>query len=466
MVEKYQVVVIGSGPGGYVAAIRAAQLGFKTACIEKRKTLGGTCLNVGCIPSKTLLESTHQYSFIKEKGTEIGIDAPELTINFDQMMARKQKVVEGLVNGVAGLFKKNKVDWISGEASFVTDRKIQVQDLEKNSKQEIEGDYFILATGSESVTLPFLPIDEKVIVTSTGGLSLEKIPKKMIVIGAGVIGVELASVYARLGTEVTVIEMLDVICPMLDPDFSKALLQLLKKQKINFHLSAKVTQAEKKEEGVLLKAVIDQKEQAFEADVVLVAIGRKPYTKGLNLDKIGVKVDSKGFIPINGQFQTNLKHIYAIGDLVDGPMLAHKASDEGIAVAELLAKKNPLVDYLTIPNVIYTHPEVATVGLGEKEAKELGIEPLIGKAFFKGNARARCAEDTDGFVKIVVDSKTHRIIGLHLIGPHASEMIGEGVIALSKKATIEDIASASHAHPTLAEAIKEAAQDALKIAMH
>lgn len=464
MTDKYQVVVIGSGPGGYVAAIRAAQLGFKTACIEKRKTLGGTCLNVGCIPSKTLLESSHQYALIKEKGAELGIKHGEIGVDFPQMMARKDKVVEGLVNGVAGLLKKNKIDWISGEARFLTEKTLEV--TSEGVKTQVEADFFILATGSESIDLPFLPIDEKQIVTSTGALSLQEIPKKMIVIGAGVIGVELASVYARLGAEVSVIEMLEVICPTLDADLSKALLQTLKKQGITFHLGAKVTQCEKKDNQVFLDVVLKEQTQKMNADVVMVAIGRRPYSKGLNLQGIGVELDSKGFVVIDGNFRTKVPHIYAIGDLVDGPMLAHKASDEGVAVAEIIAHQSPLIEYLAIPNVIYTHPEVAVVGMTEKDAKDLGLAVISGKAFFKGNARARCADDAEGYVKILGEEKTHRILGLHMIGPHVSEMICEGVLAIKKKATLEDIACASHAHPTLSESIKEAAQDALKMAMH
>ena len=464
MTEKYQVVVIGAGPGGYIAAIRAAQLGFKTACVEMRKTLGGTCLNVGCIPSKTLLQTTHEYSQLKEKGNESGIIYQDLKIDFPQLMKRKENVVEGLVNGVAGLFKKNKVDWIAGQAKFLDAHRLEIHS--ETSTKEITSDYFIIATGSESITLPFLPIDEKVIITSTGALNLEKVPKKMVVIGAGVIGVELASVYARLGTEVTVIEMLDVICPMLDPDLSKHFLQILKKQGLQFYLSSKVTQCQKNDEGVAITAIVEGKEKTFSADVVLVSIGRKPHTSGLNLQEIGVAVDQKGFVVIDNQFRSKVSHILAIGDVVDGPMLAHKASDEGIAAVEILAGLQSRVNYLEIPNVIYTHPEVASVGLGEKEAKDLGLEIKTGKAFFKGNARARCINDTEGFVKVVAEAQSNTVIGLHIIGPNASEMIGEGVLALRKRAKLEDIAYASHAHPTLSESIKEAAQDALKFAMH
>jgi dihydrolipoamide dehydrogenase len=455
MEKKYDVAVIGGGPGGYVAAIRAAQLGFKTVCIDKRKTLGGTCLNVGCIPSKALLQSTEYYDWLMKSSKEHGIHVKEHALDFNQMMDRKAQVVKGLVDGVAFLLKKNKVEWIEGEASFSSPKTLQV------NQQTIEADHFILATGSDSIALPFLPFDEKNVLSSTGALSLPTIPKKMLVIGAGVIGVELASVYRRLGTEIVIIEMLDRICPAMDEAVSKMLLQILKKQGMTFHLGAKVTQANVQEKSVTLSVQIDNRQEQLEGDVVLVAVGRKPYSGGLNLKEIGLQVDARGFVQVNDRFQTNLPHIYAIGDLIDGVMLAHRASEEGLVVAEIMAGRAPHLNYMAIPNIIYTHPEVAAVGLTEEEAKAAGLEVIIGKSLFRGNARARCAGETEGMVKVIGDKKSDRLMGLHIIGAHASELIAEGVIAIEKRATLEEIAHASHGHPTLTEAIHEAVLDAL-----
>lgn len=462
--EKYDVVVIGSGPGGYVAAIRAAQLGLKTACIEKDNTVGGTCLNVGCIPSKTLLHSTELYSTLLHSGAELGISCQNLQADFPQMMKRKTEVVTSLVNGIRGAFKKNKVTHIQGQASFIDEFRVQVTN--GNEIQEIQADNFILATGSESIPLPFLPFDETHILSSTGALNLKSVPKKMIVIGAGVIGVELASVYNRLGTEVVIVEMLDKICVGLDETISKNFFQILKKQGLTFHLGAKVVSGKVAGNKVSLEVILEGQNtpEKFDADVVLVAVGRRPYTKGLNLEKIGLELTK--FLPVNNRFQTKISHIYAIGDLIEGPMLAHRASEEGIAVAEIIASKNPKVNYLTIPGVIYTHPEVASVGLTEADAKALNLELLIGICSFKANPRARCMNDTDGLVKVIGDKKSGRLIGLHILGPQASEMIGEGVIAMQKNATLEEIASTSHAHPTLNEAILEATQQALGKSIH
>lgn len=456
---KYDVVVIGSGPGGYVAAIRSAQLGLKTACVEKEKSLGGTCLNVGCIPSKALLQSSEHYAWLRKEGQLHGIDYKGTTIDFAQMMLRKEKVVSGLTDGVASLFKRYGIDRIEGTARFKSPQTIEA------ANQVIEANNFILATGSEPIPLPFLPFDEKVVVSSTGALCLKNIPRKMVVVGGGVIGVELASVYSRLGTEVIVVEMLDRICPAMDDAVSKGLLQILKKQGLVFHLGAKVTKAEKKNGQINLSVEIGQEVQQFQADVVLVSIGRRPYTTGLGLQEIGVQT-TKGLVNVDSSFRTSLKHIYAIGDLIDGPMLAHRASEEGVAAANIIAGKTAHVDYMAIPNVIYTHPEVAALGMTEKEARDTGLEVVIGKCDFRANPRARCSGDTDGFVKVIGAGPAKSLVGMHIIGPVASELISEGMTAIIKRATLKDLALAPNAHPTYSEAIKEAAGQALGLAIH
>jgi dihydrolipoamide dehydrogenase len=462
--NEFDIVVIGSGPGGYVAAIRAAQLGFRTACVEKRETLGGTCLNVGCIPSKALLQSSEHIEFLQKDAKKHGIDCAGAVIHFDQMMHRKDEVVESLVSGVAGLFKKNKIQSFFGTAGFSSSNEIEIS--AKDGKIKVKAKNFILATGSDSIELPFLKFDEKIVLSSTGALSLEKIPKKLMVIGAGVIGVELASVYKRLGSEIAIIEMLDIICPAMDGAVSKMLLKILKQQGMNFHLGAQVTEAKVQKDGVVLKVKTKDGPQEFQGDAVLVSIGRRPYTEGLGLEEIGVKSTKKGFVEVDLNFRTTQPHIYAIGDIIDGPMLAHRASEEGTAVAELIAGMAPHINYAAIPNVIYTHPEVAAVGLTEEEAKQMGLKTKTGTCLFKGNARARCSGYTEGMVKIIAEETSSRIIGLHIIGPHASEMICEGVIAIEKHCTLLDIANASHAHPTLCESIKEASLQALGRAIH
>ncbi len=445
--DNYDVVVIGAGPGGYVAAVRAAQLGLKTACIEKEKTVGGTCLNVGCIPSKTLLHASEQVFFMKNEGAEFGVHFSDVQFDFAKMMQKKAEVVESLVKSVETQFKQYKVDWIKGTAKFIDANTVQVDDKKITAKN------FILATGSEPIALPFAPFDEKTVVSSTGALSLKEVPKEMVVIGAGIIGVEIASVYSRLGSKVTVVEMLDRITPTVDETLGRALMQSLKKQGLTFHLSAKVTQI--KDKKVAVQA--GNETLSLPADVVLVAVGRRPYTKGLDLEKLGIEKNAQGFVQVNNNFQTSQPHIYAIGDIIDGPMLAHKASEEGTAVAEMIAGIPSHVHYMTIPNVVYTNPEIASVGLTEKEAKEKNLLVKVGTAYFKGNARARCYGYKEGLVKVVGETKSGRLIGLHIFGPHASEMIGEGVIALQKGVTVNELAHASHAHPTLAEAIKDAA---------
>lgn len=460
---KYDVIVVGSGPGGYVAAIRCAQLGLNTACIEKEKTLGGTCLNVGCIPSKALLQSTEYCAWIKSESKLHGLTIQGFSIDLQQMMQRKNHVVDSLVNGISALFKKYNIEKIEGSARFLSPNSISIK---KNNQEEIvEATQFIIATGSEPIPLPFLPFNEKNVVSSTGALSLEKIPRKMVVIGGGVIGVELASVYNRLGSEVTIVEMLDRICPAMDDAVSKALLQILKKQGLTFHLSTKVAKAEAKNSEIILALESGKESTSLEADVVLVAIGRRPYTNGLGLQEIGI-TSTKGFINVDGNFRTSQPNIYAIGDVIEGPMLAHRASDEGVAAAEIIAGKPAHVNYMAIPNVIYTHPEVAALGLTEKEAKDKGLDLVIGTCAFKAVPRARCAGDTDGFVKVIGLKNSGVLIGMHIIGPHASEMIGEGMIAIESRMTLEAIARAPHAHPTFSEAIKEACGQAFGTAIH
>lgn len=456
----YDVAVIGSGPGGYIAAIRAAQLGFKTICIEKEVTLGGTCLNIGCIPSKALLQSTEYYAWLAHEAKEHGIEAATIGFDLNQMMLRKSKVVKSLVDGVAGLFKGNKIDRSEGVARLVSPNKIEVDN--GKDKSYVEAEYILLATGSEPISLPFLPFDEKFVLSSTGALSLKQVPKKMLVVGAGVIGVELASVYSRLGAQVTIVEMLDTICPAMDHTMSKTLLQVLKKQGLVFHLGVQVTKAQV-DKGVVLTVKQKDQELTLDSDVVLVAVGRRPYSRGLGLAELGIPTTNRGFVPVDQNFRTTIPNIFAIGDLIEGPMLAHRASEEGVAAVEIMAGMNPQVNYMAIPNVIYTHPEVAALGLTEKEALDLGMKLKIGTSFFKGNARARCTgpSATEGLVKVIGDASSGRLIGMHIIGPHASEMIGEGVVAIEMKATVADIANAPHAHPSLSESIKEAALAAL-----
>jgi dihydrolipoamide dehydrogenase len=452
--HDFQVVVIGSGPGGYVAAVRAAELGLKTACVEKMPTLGGTCLNVGCIPSKALLSSSEHYEWIAKSASDNGINVSGLALDFPKMQQRKEGVVKSLTDGVAGLFKQHEVERINGEAHFVDPHTIEVDG------KKITSDNFIIATGSQSVELRMLPFDEQRVISSTGALALKEVPKRLLVIG-GVIGVEMASVYQRLGSKVTIIEMLDSITPMMDPLLSRTLLQALKKMGIDFYLSAEVVGAKIADE-ITLNVKYEQKEMNFTGDAVLVSVGRRPYTKNLGLEAAGVPLTPKGFINVDVNLRAGHDHIYAIGDVIDGPMLAHRSSSEGVAVAETIAGKHSVVNYISIPNVVYTHPEVAAVGLTEAEAKAAGLTPMIGTAYFRGNARARCVGDTDGLGKIVGDKASGRLLGLHIIGPNASEMIAEGMIALDKKATVADIAYASHAHPTLSESIMEAAQNCIR----
>ena len=460
MAEVFDVVVIGSGPGGYVAAIRASQLGLKTACIEKDVALGGTCLNVGCIPSKSLLQSSELYHKILHESKKHGIEA-SASVDFSQMMARKDGVVSGFNQGIQGLFKKNKITRIKGKATFTSTKTVSVEG------KEIEGKNFIIATGSEPTPLPFLPFDEKTVLSSTGALALKKIPKKMVVVGAGIIGVELGSVYSRLGAEVVFVEFLDRVCPTLDTSLSKGLEQSLTKQGLTFKLATKVVSADVTSQGVTLKVQKEEgKEEKISGDVALVSIGRRPYTEGLGLDQIGIKTDERGFIPIDPNFRTSHPHIYAIGDIVTGPMLAHKASEEGYVTAEIIAGEKPHMEYIAIPSVVYTHPEVGVVGLTEAEAKKMGLSIKTGLFPLKANSRASASGEDEGFVKMIACSKTGTILGVHILSAHAGELIGEATLALEKRVTAFELGSTCHAHPTLSEALKEAALAISKKAIH
>jgi dihydrolipoamide dehydrogenase len=452
----YDLAVIGSGPGGYMAALKAADLGLKVVCVEKDPTLGGTCLNVGCIPSKALLQSSEDYEFMEHDAKNHGINFSNLSCDFSKMQERKAGIVAGLVGGIATLFQLKGVVSSRGTATFVSPEFIEVSS--SNGTERIQAKNYLLATGSEPIPLPFLPFDEKRILSSTGALALPAPPKKLLMIGAGVIGVELASVYRRLGTEVHIIEMLEVICPTMDRAISKSLLQILKKQGMQFYLGAKVASGGIEGNEVKLSVELQGKTQEFTGDAVLVAVGRRPYSRGLGLDKIGIQTTKQGFVPVDGNFRTSIPHIYAIGDLIEGPMLAHKATEEGVAAVEIIAGGTPHINYISIPSIIYTHPEVAAIGFTEEEARNQGLELKIGTAYFKANGRARCIGFTDGWVKVIAEKNSERLLGMHIIGPMASEMTGEAVMALNKGATLSDIVYASHPHPTLTETILEAAQ--------
>ncbi|WP_440921366.1 dihydrolipoyl dehydrogenase [Candidatus Pelagibacter sp.] len=465
MTDKFQAVVIGGGPGGYVCAIRLAQLGLKTACIESRGSLGGTCLNVGCIPSKSLLnlsEEFHNAQSLSNKGIEIG----EVKLNLSKMMKNKDKAVTILTKGVEFLLKKNKVTYFKGTGSFKSKNDIVIKDND-NKETIIQTENTIIATGSVPVSLPGIEIDEKVIVSSTGALKLEQVPKKMVVVGGGYIGLEMGSVWSRLGSEVHVVEFLDHITPGMDKEISSEFMKILKKQGINFHMQHKVEKIKKNNNNAIVSTLNENgTKKDFECDVVLISVGRKPNTEGLNLQKIGVELDKKKRVKTNKNFKTNQNNIYAIGDVISGPMLAHKAEDEGIAVAENIAGQSGHVNYDTIPGVIYTSPEVASIGKTEEQLKELKINYKIGKFSFMANSRAKAIDDTEGFVKILADEKTDKVLGAHLIGPHAGELIGEIGIAMEFGASSEDIARTCHAHPTFSEAVKEAALSVDKRAIH
>ena len=465
MADNFQVVVIGGGPGGYVCAIRLAQLGLKTACIESRGSLGGTCLNVGCIPSKSLLnlsEEFHKVQNLSNKGIEIG----EVKLNLSKMMKNKDKAVTILTKGVEFLFKKNKVTYFKGTGSFKSKNEIIIKD-ENNKETQINSEKIIIATGSVPVSLPDIDFDEKVIISSTGALNLSKVPKKMVVVGGGYIGLEMGSVWSRLGAEVHVVEFLDHIISGMDKEISMEFMKILKKQGINFHMQHKVDKITKDNSGAtILMTDKNGSKKDLKSDVVLISVGRKPNTNGLNLEKIGIETDDKKRVKTNKSFQTNLDNIYAIGDVITGPMLAHKAEDEGIAVAENIAGQSGHVNYDTIPGVIYTTPEVASIGKTEEQLKEKNIEYKIGKFSFMANSRAKAIDDAEGFVKILADEKTDKVLGAHLIGPHAGELIAEIGVAMEFGASSEDIARTCHAHPTFSEAVKEAALSVDKRAIH
>ncbi|WP_321831108.1 dihydrolipoyl dehydrogenase [Thalassovita sp.] len=450
---QYDVIVIGAGPGGYVAAIRAAQLGLKTACVEGRETLGGTCLNVGCIPSKALLHASHQLHEAEHNFAKMGLKGKSPSVDWDQMKAYKGEVVEGNTKGIEFLFKKNKVDWLKGWGSIPEAGKVKVGDEVHEAKN------IIVASGSEPSSIPGVEIDENLVVSSTGALDLPKIPKKMVVIGAGVIGLELGSVYQRLGTEVTVVEYLDKITPGMDGDIQKNFQRMLKKQGLKFVMSAAVQKVEttKTKAKVTYKLLKKDTEETLDADVVLVATGRKPFTDGLGLEALGVEMSPRGQIKTNAHWETNVKGIYAIGDAIDGPMLAHKAEDEGMAAAECIAGKHGHVNYDVIPGVIYTTPEVASVGKTEEQLKEEGRAYKVGKFPFMGNARAKAVHQGEGFVKLLADAETDRILGCHIIGPAAGDLIHEICVGMEFGASAEDIALTCHAHPTFSEAVREAA---------
>ena len=451
--SSYDVIIIGSGPGGYVCAIRCAQLGLKVACVEGRETLGGTCLNVGCIPSKALLHASHMLHEAEHNFAAMGLKGKSPSVDWKQMLSYKQDTIDTNTKGIEFLFKKNKVDWIKGWASIPEPGKVKVGDDVHEAKN------IIIASGSEVSPLKGVEVDEKVVVTSTGALELTKVPKKMVVIGAGVIGLELGSVYKRLGAEVTVIEYLDAITPGMDGEVQKTFQRLLKKQGMEFVMGAAVqkTEATKTKAKVTYKLKKDDSEHEIDADVVLLATGRRPYTEGLGLDSLGVEMSERGQIKVGKDWQTNVKGIYAIGDCIDGPMLAHKAEDEGMAAAEQVAGKHGHVNYGVIPGVIYTHPEVANVGETEETLKKEGRAYKVGKFSFMGNARAKAVFAADGFVKILADAETDRILGAHIIGIRAGDLIAELAVAMEFGAASEDIARSSHAHPTLAEIVKEAA---------
>ena len=454
--QSFDVAIIGSGPGGYVAAIRCAQLGMKTALIEKYKTLGGTCLNVGCIPSKSLLDSSHHYEDAVKHFEEHGIQIPgEVKVNLEKMIARKASVVEQTTKGINFLMDKNKITVFQGLGSFKNATTIHI---EGDNIEDIIAKNTIIATGSKPANLPFISVDKERIITSTEALKLKEIPKHMVIIGGGVIGLELGQVYKRLGADVSVIEFADRITPIMDAALSRELTKVMKKQKIKFYLSHQVNNVERKGNSVTIKALDKQGEEVtFEGDYCLVSVGRKPYTDGLNAETAGIQLTERGQIQVNEHLQTTAANIYAIGDVVRGAMLAHKAEEEGVMVAEILAGQQPHIDYNLIPNVIYTWPEVAAVGKTEEELKLAGLDFKSGQFPMRALGRSRASGDTDGFIKILADAQTDEVLGVHMIGARVADLIAEAVVAMEFRASAEDIARMSHSHPTYAEAVKEAA---------
>ena len=458
MMDKFDVVIIGSGPGGYVCAIRCSQLGMKTAIIEKYNSLGGTCLNVGCIPSKSLLDSSHHFHDAVHNFESHGINFEgNVIVNLEKMISRKQNVVDQTVKGIDFLMNKNKIKVYHGTGSFVDSSTIKI-DNSSGGVTNITFNNAVIATGSKPTNLPFAKIDKKRIITSTEALNLKEIPKKLIVIGGGVIGLELGQVYSRLGAEVSVVEYSNTITPFMDASISKELMRIFKKQKIKFYLSHKVFQISTSEDNVSVQAEDNNGNKVlFEGDYCLVSVGRKPFTENLNISSLGIETNDKGQIKVNDQLQTSCSNIYAIGDVIKGPMLAHKAEEEGVMVAEIMAKQKPHINYNLIPNVIYTWPEVASVGKTEKQLSDDGVEYKKGQFPFRALGRSRASMDTDGFVKILADKKTDEILGVHIIGARAADLIAEAVTAMEFRASAEDISRMSHSHPTYAEAIKEAA---------
>ena len=458
MENNFDIVVIGGGPGGYVCAIRASQLGLKTACIESRGALGGTCLNVGCIPSKSLLNLSENFHKAKKDFNQQGIEIDGIKLNIQKMMTNKNKSIQVLTKGVEFLFKKNKVTYFKGKGVLFSKNDVVIYESD-NKRNNIKAKNIVIATGSTVTSLPSINIDEKNIVSSTGALSFDKVPKKLAVIGGGYIGLEMGSVWSRLGSEVTVIEYLDHITPGMDREISNEFQKILTKQGIKFNMGSRVDTVKNKGGKVLITYtdLKKSKKENIEVDKVLVSVGRKPYTEGLNLKKVGVKKDNQGRIEVNDKLQTSIKNIYAIGDVIKGPMLAHKAEEEGIAVAEILAGQAGHVNYDVIPGVIYTSPEVATVGKTEEQLKSENKSYKVGKFPFLANSRAKVNNETDGFVKILADNKTDKVLGVHIIGPHCGDMIAEMALAMEFGASSEDIARTCHAHPTHTEAIKEAA---------
>jgi dihydrolipoamide dehydrogenase len=462
----FDLIVIGAGPGGYVAAIRAAQLGMKVACVDKRATLGGTCLNVGCIPSKALLQSSEKFVEATSHLAEHGVTVGKVGLDLKKMLGRKDEVVDGLTKGIAFLFKKNKVEQIQGAARIVAPGTVEVSG---KKKRKLTAKNILIATGSESMPLPGVAVDEKNIVSSTGALDLAKVPKHLVVIGGGYIGLELGSVWARLGAKVTVVEFLDRIVPAMDDDVADELFKTLKKQGLEFRLSTKVTAAKNTKAGVSLtvEPATGGESETLACDVVLVSIGRRPFTDGLGLEELGVAMDNRGFIQVDESFKTSVDGIYAVGDAIPGPMLAHKAEDEGVVAVEMMAGQAGHIDYGAIPAVVYTAPEAASVGATEQQLKEEGVEYRVGKFPFMANSRARASgEDGSGFVKIIADARTDRMLGAHIIGPDAGTLIAELALAMEFAASSEDIGRTCHAHPTLNEAVKEAALAAFSKPIH
>ena len=465
--KQYDLVIIGGGPGGYVAAIRAAQLGMKTACVEGRGALGGTCLNVGCIPSKALLQSSEKYADAAKHFAAHGIKVDGLGLDLGAMMGRKDKVVKDLTTGIEFLFKKNKVDYIKGWGSIPAAGSVKVA-LDGGGEETLAAKNILIATGSESTPLPGVETDEKQIVTSTGALALDKVPGKMVVIGAGVIGLEMGSVWSRLGAEVTVVEFLDCILPGMDAEIAKQTQRVLGKQGLKFKLGTKVTAAANGKGGVTLtlEPAKGGEAEQLKSDVVLVAIGRRPYTEGLGLKELGVAMDNRGFIQVDENFKTSVEGIYAIGDCVPGPMLAHKAEEDGVVAVERLTGQKSHIDYNLVPGVVYTWPEVAGVGKTEEQLKEAGVDYKVGKFPFTANSRARAVGDTDGVVKVLADKRTDKVLGVHILGPLAGDILAECVTVMEFGGSSEDIARTCHSHPSMGESVKEAALAADGRAIH